>query len=356
MQVRTFSAKSAKSALEQVKAELGPDAVILSTKNHRRDGRAWCEVTAALEPDGSARGAAPDAPVPGWAEWHAEWDAIQAQMMALMRPQLDFSNLAPRQRQALRHLEREGVGEGAIMALLEALNKDTDTSILGPLGEMVQAAPFGPARWPERIHAVSGPCGSGKTSTLLRLALAYHQARRAGRILVVDAAAGKGNPGLKRYAELSGMTYTAVESARRLGEAIASGQKFDRIFIDLPPTTRGMDLDELLRFMGLSQRDDLAVHLALSPLWSSAQLRQYIRRHKSPLTRSIIWTKLDEACNYGDIVNAAHATGLPVSALSFGPGPRGTLVAAEAIMLWKLLFKKELPQNPVEETRGRYHH
>ncbi|WP_461210617.1 flagellar biosynthesis protein FlhF [Desulfocurvus sp. DL9XJH121] len=359
MQVKTYSAKDTKSALDLVKTELGPDAVILSTKNRNRDGRRWCEITAALDADAGpdAPGASPvDGPPPGWGEWHREWDAIQAQMMALMRPQLDLSALAPRQRQALRHLEREGVGEGALMALLTALGRDRDTSILGPLGEMVGAAPFGPARWTERVHAVTGPSGSGKTTALLRLAIRHHQARRSARILVVDATGGKGSPTLRRYAELSGMTYAAVESARQMTETLDRGQKFDRIFIDLPPTSAAMDLDSLMKFMGLSLRKDTAVHLALSPLWSPAQLRQFVRRHKSPLTRSIIWTKLDEACNFGDIVNAAYATGLPASALSFGSGIRGTLVPAESVMLWKLLFKKELPHSPVEETRGRYDH
>ena len=361
MQVKTYSAKDTKSALNLVKAELGPDAVILSTKSHRDENRRWCEVTAALDSEPTpgpshAQAAVTDAPAPGWGEWHREWDAMQSQMMALMRPQLDFSALSPRQRQPLEYLGREGVGETAIMTLLAELNKNRDASILAPLGDMVPTAPFGPKLWPQRVHAVSGPSGSGKTSSLLRLALRHHQARRTGRILVVDAAGGKGNPVLRRYAELSGMTYTAVESARQLAATLDGSQKFDKIFIDLPATNKNMDLDSQLKFLGLSLRDDLVVHLTLSPIWSPAQLRQYVRRHKSPLAKSIIWTKLDEACNYGDIVNAAYATGLPVSALSFGSGVRGTLVPAEAVMLWKLLFKRELPQSSVEETRGRYDH
>lgn len=361
MQVKTYSAKDTASALTLVKAELGPNAVILSTKNCKDDGRRWCEVTAALDADAAAPAPEPGAdaagtPAPGWGEWHREWDAMQAQMLALMRSQADFSCLAPRQRQPLEHLEREGVGEGAVMELLARLKGDRGASILGPLGELVPVAPFGPARWPQRVHCVTGPSGSGKTSSLLRLALRHRQARHGARILVVDAAGGKGNPTLRRYAELSGMTYTAAESARQLADTLNGSQKFDRIFVDLPQTSATMDLASQLKFLGLSRRDDTAVHLALSPLWSSRQLRHYLRRHKSPLTGSIIWTKLDEACNYGDIVNAAHATGLPVSALSFGSGLRGTLVSAEAVMLWKLLFKKELPQSTAEETRGRYDH
>jgi flagellar biosynthesis protein FlhF len=36
-------------------------------------------------------------------------------------------------------------------------------------------------------------------------------------------------------------------------------------------------------------------------------------------------------------------TGLPVSALSFGPGLGNSLAPARENMLWRLLFKRELP-------------
>ncbi|MBU1003329.1 MAG: flagellar biosynthesis protein FlhF [Proteobacteria bacterium] len=363
MQVRTFQAKDIKSALNLVKAELGPEAVILSSQKCNEAGRCWCEVTAALD---GATSPAPSADTahsegglaPGWGEWHSEWDQIRSHMMTLMRPQMDFSSLAPRQRQPLEHLEREGVGEGAIMALLNELKRDKDASILGPLGKQVAVRPFGPDEWRERVHAVAGPSGAGKTSTLLRLALLHRSQAPRSRVLVIDAAGSQGQGGryLKHYAELSGMSHKTAESARQLGELLNNSGQFDTIFIDLPAATATMNLDSHLKLMGLSNRTDLAVHLVLSPLYAPAQLKEYFRRHKSPKTKSIVWTKLDEACNYGDIVNVAFATGLPTSALSFGPGLRGTLVQSKAVMLWKLLFKKELPPSPVEEKRGRYAH
>ncbi|BBD07973.1 flagellar biosynthesis protein FlhF [Desulfovibrio ferrophilus] len=363
MQVKTFHGKDTKSALNLVKAELGPDAVILSSQKRSEAGRCWYEVTAALD---GACGSEPmaDSPdqdtglAPGWGEWHREWDQIRSHMMTLMRPQMDFSNLAPRQRQPLEHLEREGVGAGAILSLLAGLKHDTDASILCPLSKQVPVKPFGPDEWSERVHAVAGPSGAGKTSALLRLAMLHHNHAPHSRILVIDAAGTQGQGGryLKHYAELAGMSHKTVESSRQLVELLDDTRHFDSIFIDLPAATAAMNLDSHLKLLGLANRNDLAVHLVLSPLYAPAQLKEYFRRHKSPKTKSIVWTKLDEACNYGDIVNAAFATGLPASALSFGPGLRGTLVPSKAVMLWKLLFKKELPLSPVEEKRGRYAH
>lgn len=364
MQVKTIQARDTQSALAQVKDELGPDAVILSTKNHREGGKCWCEVTAAVDAaapspteDIAAEAMAETAPA-GWGEWHQEWDQIKAHMMTLMRPQMDLSSLPPRQRMPLEHLEKEGVAEGVTLALLAGLRKAPKESILKPLSEIVTTEPFTPTRWSQKIHAVAGPSGSGKTTTLIRLALMHQQMRPGTRILVVnlDSAQGKGRLYLKHYAELSGMSYREASGTMQLVKILKESQKFDRIFMDLPAATRETTLQQYLDILGLSAREDLAVHLALSPLYAPAQLKEFLRRHKSPKTASIIWTKLDEACNYGDIVNAAHATGLPVSALSFGSGLRGTMTAAKPVNIWKLLFKKELPSSPIEEKSGRYAH
>ncbi|WP_447973780.1 flagellar biosynthesis protein FlhF [Nitrospira sp. Kam-Ns4a] len=66
MKIKTFQALTMQEALRTIKAELGPDAVILSTKQVRRGGalfglfgRPWIEVTAAVDVDPAARPAAP---------------------------------------------------------------------------------------------------------------------------------------------------------------------------------------------------------------------------------------------------------------------------------------------------------
>ncbi|PWU14602.1 MAG: flagellar biosynthesis protein FlhF [Bdellovibrio sp.] len=55
MQVKKFEARTMKEALEMVKRELGPDAIILSARDHRRSfglvGEVSVEITAAVSPD-----------------------------------------------------------------------------------------------------------------------------------------------------------------------------------------------------------------------------------------------------------------------------------------------------------------
>jgi flagellar biosynthesis protein FlhF len=340
--------------LDQVKAELGRDAVILGTKNVKKDGKCFCEVTAALDntpapPQTPAAGSsAPprDDIAPGWGEWHREWDQIKLQLMALMRAGLDPGELSPSQRQAFRHLEEEGVAEGVLSVIWRDLKEDPTASILVPLGGIVQTAPMGDKHWSEKFHAFTGPSGVGKTTTVLRTALAYAKHHPGAKVLVVNAdpVGGKGRHFLKHYSELSRLGYFEPTAEVAMSELLTKGAKFDKVFIDLPGDFGDKNLADKLKDFGLAEIKDMVVHLVLSPHYAPGQYDTFYRRYKSERTRGLVWTKLDEACNFGALVNAAYATGLPVVSLSYGSGLKNTLAPADAVSVWKLLFKHELPE------------
>lgn len=360
MRVKTFRGGSAKSVLEQVKAELGGEAVILDTQTRRENGRCVCEVTAALEArdqdqdlglDQSAR--------PGWGQWHQEWDQIKGHLYALARTRADLSSLTPRQRLPLEHLEAQGVADGAILALWRKLRDDRSLSALSVLGDMVAVKPLTLAGWTQRLHALAGPSGSGKTSAVLRLALRAKREQARAKVLVVnaDCIQGKGRLVLKHYADLSGLAYAELATAADLSRLVTEHRDAHRIFVDLPALPADLDLDRYLGLLGLAGREDACAHLVLPPHLAPEQYAAVLKRYRSGKTASLIWTKLDEACRYGAMVNLAQATGLPVSALSFGPGLKDSLVPAERLALWRLLFKQELPDTAEAPARsGRYPH
>ena len=355
MQVKTFRGRNTKSVLAQVKAELGPEAVILSTRSLEDRGKACCEVTAARDFSGDVDGAGwPYGGRPGWGEWHQEWNQIKTCLMTLLKPRINLDVLSPRQRAALEYLLNEGVGEGVVLKLWQGLKDDPDKSVLSVLKEVVRAQGFCGKDWPQKIHALAGPSGVGKTTAILRLALEYARTNPGAEICLADAdnVQGKGRLFLKHYAELSGMAYKEISSRADMSALMKRSHNFDKIFVDLPGTAGDFCLEKYLDLLGLAGNSDLAVHMVLSPYFAPEALEAFARKYKSSKTAAIIWTKLDEACNYGAVANVAHFTGLPVSALSFGPGLRGSLVPAENVMLWKLLFKHQLPESSTGDIKS----
>lgn len=387
MQVRTFSARGMSAVLGMIREELGPDAVILDTQEE--DG--VVTMTVALE-DASAQQAQPEvaatgaraaqayvsrgraAPVQapesgqdmpgedsagntspppfGWQKWHEEWSSIKTHLLALMKPALKLDILPPRQRLAIEYLQREGVEDQAMLELFQRLQNDPNSSILGPLAEMVPLRPWNEHSWPQRIQVIAGPFGAGKTSVAIRMALSLRRTSPACRICLVNADATRGNGRLllRHYCDLSDMAYKEASTTLELVAALNAAKKegFDKIVVDLPGLSRGRRLATLLADAGLAERtgetmDDVAVHLTLPPHYGTLQLSGILERYRTPHAGAIVWTKLDEAEHYGQIVNVALATGLPVSALSFGPGLGNSLSPVRESMLWRLLFKRELP-------------
>lgn len=389
MRVKTFRGESMAAALSQVRQELGSEAVILGSQTVREDGRSLCEVMAALEQPSEpvqprrqsggngkktdrgcglgGNGSGKPAPVnPGRpqqraaaaphaqnADWSKEWGEIKGHLLALLRPRLDLGALTPRQRLALEYLEREGVDEASILAIYRSIVERGEDTVIPALSRIVRVNPLTDERWPNMAHMFVGPSGVGKTTALLRLALAAHR-RTPGRALVVnaDGGRGKGRLLLRHFADLSGLRYVETVDAETFASQLDRAASGDAVFIDTPSLRGEGAMEAWCRDMGLAGRHDLAAHLVLSPLYAPAQAAHFLAVNRCEQLSSLVWTKLDEACSYGSLVNMAHASSLPISALTFGPELTQGLALATGKAVWKLVFKHQLPGDYPDADAG----
>ncbi len=120
------------------------------------------------------------------------------------------------------------------------------------------------------------------------------------------------------------------------------------VLIDLPGLPGKATLEEWSALYGLSTCEDLSIHLVLNPYYSTKQFERFIEKYKSEQLASVIWTKLDEACTFGAILNMAFVSGLPVSALSYGSGLKNSIAPATTEMIWRLLFMRKLPGGDIQ--------
>ncbi len=358
MRMKTFRAANSTAAFAQVKADLGEDAVILSNKTITENGAKCCEIVAAVESTPVKKMAATqqtretviEDALDSAVGWQREWSQIKGQIMQLMKPQMDMNVLTPRQRLAMEYLEREDV-DGKVLAKLFCQLRDNERlSIISALESLIDVTPFKATSQFPKIQAFAGPGGAGKTSSLVRLALREKKAMPDARICLAtaDGGRGKGRLVLKHYAELSGLTFREIITKEDFESLQNEASQFDLIFIDLPGLPGQTTLEEWTTLYGLSGCDDLAIHLVLNPYYSTAQFEKFIEKYKSKQLASVIWTKLDEACTFGSILNMAFTCGLPVSALSYGPGLKNSIAPATKEMIWRLLFMRKLPGGNIQ--------
>lgn len=364
MQVKTFTGTSTQDVLASVKAELGPDAIILGSREFRKDGQRLFEITAGIErteaptPGASADGTGRP---PGWDEWHDEWSRLKDHIYALMQPAIQWEKLSPRQRVALEYLQKEGVEDDVVVELYRALQEShPGESMLAALAKQVPVRGFSPHDWPQRLHVMAGPFGGGKTSSALRLGLSLRATVPgiAVAYLNADCTRGNGRLVLRHWAELSDFGYYETPDAAAMKAALRACHNFDVIFIDLQGLAQGEHLEDRLMSLGLPLTRQgageagksvaggiggLAVHLAMPPHYSSKQLSALLRRYQTHLPTGLVWTKLDEAVSFGNVVNVGVRSGLPITALSYGSELNGSLSPADEGGVWRMLLKRQLP-------------
>lgn len=359
MRMKTFRAANSTAAFVKVKAELGEDAVILSNKTVTEDGCKCCEIVAAIDsPTPSAmpktapmtKDSVVEDALQASVGWQREWSEIKGQILHLMKPQMDLNALSPKQKLAMEYLEREDVSEKVLAKIYCDLREDKSLSIIKVLDNIVDVNPISAKNLTTVFHAFAGPGGAGKTSSLIRIALQEKKANPKARICLAtaDGGNGKGRLVLKHYAELSGLAFREIITREDFKLLEKEKDQFDLILVDLPGLSGSTTLEEWSALYGLSGCRDLAIHLVLNPYYSTSQYERFAEKYKSEQLASVIWTKLDEACTFGAVLNMAFANGLPVSTLSYGSGLKNSIAKASRDMVWRLLFMRKLPNGDIQ--------
>lgn len=349
MQVRTFTGTSTSEIMVRIKNELGPDAIILSNQKQTRKGKTCYQIMAALDMP-QTRPASGESAMPlaqdDTGSLREEWSKLRKQLMSVLKPQMDLRLLSPRQQLVFEYLEREGVNEDVLLDLWEKFRHAPDVPTLTVMNSLVAVRPWFDTSWTHKFHMLTGPFGSGKTSTTLRLALAMKKMDPDRRILVVNAdrSQGKGRLYLRHYTELSGLSYRELDNSAQWEDLEQGAKSHDLVLLDLPGLPARKQLDSWLSDVSGGNLPSCHVHLVLSPLFASAQMDAFVTRFRSESAASIIWTKLDEACNYGEIINQANNTGLPISLFSLGPDLKNSLAQPKDQDVWRLLLRHELPE------------
>lgn len=165
-----------------------------------------------------------------------------------------------------------------------------------------------------KVVALVGPPGSGKTTTLVKLAVNYGlTSRRPVLLLSTDTYRVAAAEQLRCYAQILGVAFQVVETITALAQAIEENGGKEIIFIDTPGYGFG-DIDNasgLAQF--ISTRPDIDPHLVLSSSMKSADLSRMIDSYEIFRPQRLLFTKLDETGSFGSILNEAARTGKPLS-------------------------------------------
>ena len=196
----------------------------------------------------------------------------------------------------------------------------------------------GPAQ--PRIAALVGPPGSGKTTTLVKLAVNYGlAARRPVLLLSMDTYRVAAADQLRSYAAILGVGFQLLETVSSLAQAIEENRGKEFIFIDTPGLAYGdlADSESLAHF--LATRGDIDTHLVLPASMKAADLSRMVDAFEILRPQHLLFTKLDETGSYGPIFGEAARSGKPLSFFTAGQRIPEDLEAASSERVLDLVLQ-----------------
>jgi flagellar biosynthesis protein FlhF len=194
-----------------------------------------------------------------------------------------------------------------------------------------------------RVAALVGPPGSGKTSTLVKLAVAHGLgARKSVQLLSLDNLRVAAAEQLRSYGSILGVGFQALETPAALAQALADHRSKPLILIDTPGFSLA-DMDgaaDLAR--AFSARSEIDVHLVLSASMKSADLTRVVDAFEIFRPSKLLFTRLDETGSFGPIFCEAARTRKALSFLGTGQRIPEDLAPAGRGLLIDLILRDQL--------------
>jgi flagellar biosynthesis protein FlhF len=187
--------------------------------------------------------------------------------------------------------------------------------------------------------ALVGPTGVGKTTTVAKLAATYklRHGKKVGlvtsdtyRIAAVDQ--------LRTYAEIIGLPLKVAMSPQEMASVCHSLGDCDVILIDTAGRSQKDSgrLEELRQYIAAANPHE--THLVLSSAASESVLVEAAQRFAQVNPDRVIFTKLDEAVNFGVLVTVARKVSLKLSYVTTGQEVPDHIEVGQSERLARLLL------------------
>lgn len=337
MRVKKYRVNKMSEAMALIRADLGPDAIILHSEKVQRGlfglfGRSQLEVLAAVDPD------LRDFPQPT----PAADKAIQSMQneLAALKTTLNQVSQAPQHSKTPRiaslddwywRLLDQGVAEELAQQIIQTVADELsrwaldNQSVLNEhlhwyLGrQLPRSTPIEITSGQQHVFFIVGPTGVGKTTTIAKLAANLSQTR-AGRVIIITADTFRvaAIPQIVTLGEILGVPVEVAYTPQHLAALVEENQHQDLILVDTPGRSQraANEVTELSAY--LSAIDDKTVHLALTAATKYQDMQQTVEAFGRMPLDGLIFTKIDETASLGAAYTLACETGLSLGYLTTG--------------------------------------
>lgn len=173
-----------------------------------------------------------------------------------------------------------------------------------------------------KIQIFMGPAGSGKTSSLVKLASHYVvNAHKKVALVTTDTLKVGSADQLRIYAQILNVPFAIIRSSQDWDYVLKQLSGYDYILCDCPGVgLKSIEEIHFLKNVIPKNMDQTTIHLVLSATNKDQDLNEMGRRYKSISFQDVIFTGLDDSTLHGSLYNFSRKFEVPLH--SFGIGNR----------------------------------
>jgi flagellar biosynthesis protein FlhF len=340
MQLRTFLARDMKEALASVRADMGPNAVIIATEKAKSGGVMVRAALDSIDEDEAVAAATP----PNTPATAADVDALfRNGLLYRLRQPGDRAKRASFDRaELLAALRRHRLPDGLAHALAERAAKaelsDMTLALAAALDASLKPDPLDLAT--AGAFLLVGPNGAGKTAVAAKIAAHARLAGRRTTLIAADTAGAGAVARLETFAKHLDSAIATADTAPRLNTLVSEClSKKTFVVVD----TAGFDPREpkaRTAFAGLAQIPKLEAIGVVSALSDAEEMSEIAEALAGLGARRLVVTGCDLARRAGALITAATAA-IPLAHLTRSPFVAGGLEQPTSLTLARLLLDEQ---------------
>ena len=179
-----------------------------------------------------------------------------------------------------------------------------------------------PAKEGPKVVFFVGTTGVGKTTTIAKIASKFVvEEKKKLALLTADTYRIAASEQLRTYANILEVPFRVIYTPEEIGEAIKDFAGYDYILVDTAGHSQNNDKqrDDMADFVKFAKdKAEHEIYLVVSATTKYKDLRSIADKYKKMFDYKMIFTKLDETSEYGNLLNMKIYTGAPMSYITCG--------------------------------------
>lgn len=368
MQIKKYVAASLKEATQQMKNELGVEALILGTRvieNDKRYGmKKMYEITAGIDqPVQTKTQKQSREELDSIDDFHSELEKL-TKKINLRAETKTIEDKKPKTERPVHSkqlekeideiadlLEQREVSKSIVKSITKHLrdsagfieSANLESFLLSSMASMIPTTTFKVSKNKTAKIALVGPTGVGKTTCIAKLAVISKIIHKLNVGLIsIDTYRLGAIDQLRIFSEISDIEMAVAYEVGDIPKLVKKFKGKDLIFIDTVGRSQKAkdNLEEIRKYLDAAQVEETI--LVANATSSTRTLNDVAEKFKPLKYTSVIFSKIDEAVAYGNIMNLAVTHNTPVMFLTNGQVIPDDILSVNPAFLANLIYSGKL--------------